>query len=112
MCMHMREHVCQMIFVVLGAEPRCKPNCSLVKKASYVHASNKLRQVGGTSCTGTSIAFHLTAAPKCLKHVETNNSAAIAGKFCAGDAECKTHKSLYNKTQRNVLLCNSRLSAG
>lgn len=55
----------------------------------------------------TSIAFHLTAAPKFLKHVETNNPAAITGKFCAGDAERQTHKSLYNKTQRNVLLCNS-----
>lgn len=49
-CMHVSECICQTI-VVLGAEPRCKPSCCLVKKALYVCASNKLRQVGGTSCT-------------------------------------------------------------
>lgn len=55
----------------------------------------------------TSITFHLTAAPKFLKHVETKNPAAITERFCAGDAECQTHKSLYNKTQITVLLRNS-----
>lgn len=35
-CMHMSERVCQTIFVVLGAEPRYKPNCRLVKKRHHM----------------------------------------------------------------------------
>lgn len=38
----------------------------------------------------TSIAFHLTAAPKFFTHVETNNPAAFTGKSCVGDANCQT----------------------
>lgn len=58
-CMHTSERVCQTIFVVLGAEPCCKPNCRLVKKALYVRSSNKPRQVGGTSCTCVHDFYHL-----------------------------------------------------
>lgn len=60
MCMHMSEPILYVrrYFAVLGAEPHCKPNCRLVKKASYVRTSNKLRQVGGTSCTCLHDFYH------------------------------------------------------